>query len=107
MSRKRAREAVQTPVKRVLMTMIFSLIGVAGAAAAGSPFGRSQGARAAPAEHKFPLPGGGSVAFSTTLVDGRECLRAAFVNHRTTHADVVVAVKAVEALVAAHVDAAM
>jgi glutamate/tyrosine decarboxylase-like PLP-dependent enzyme len=41
----------------------------------------------------------GRVVFSTTLIDGRQCLRAAMVNHRTTSGDIRAAVKAVEALV--------
>ncbi len=38
----------------------------------------------------------GEAVFSTTVLDGRACLRAAIVNHRTTEADVRAAVAAVE-----------
>ena len=38
----------------------------------------------------------GEVVFSTTIVGGRNALRAAIVNHRTTNDDVVEAVRAVE-----------
>lgn len=41
----------------------------------------------------------GRVVFSTTLIDGRQCLRAAMVNHRTTSGDIRAAVQAVETLV--------
>ncbi len=37
----------------------------------------------------------GQAVFSTTLVDGVTCLRAAIVNHRTTDADVIAALEAV------------
>jgi aromatic-L-amino-acid decarboxylase len=40
----------------------------------------------------------GTAVFSTTAIDGEECLRAAIVNQRTTRVDVEVAVAAVEAL---------
>ena len=43
----------------------------------------------------------GSAVFSTTVVDGRPCLRAAIVNHRTTTADVEAAVRAAERAVRA------
>ncbi|MGC1260680.1 MAG: pyridoxal-dependent decarboxylase [Jannaschia helgolandensis] len=39
----------------------------------------------------------GEAVFSTTIVDGTSCLRAAIVNHRTTTADVEAAVRALEA----------
>ncbi|WP_179380211.1 pyridoxal phosphate-dependent decarboxylase family protein [Jannaschia marina] len=42
----------------------------------------------------------GQAVFSTTRVAGRSCLRAAIVNHRTTDADVALAVRALEAEVA-------
>ena len=35
------------------------------------------------------------VVFSTNIIDGVECLRAALVNHRTTEKDIEIAVKAV------------
>lgn len=38
----------------------------------------------------------GEAVFSTTVVDGRSCLRAAIVNHRTTDADIRHAIAAVE-----------
>jgi glutamate/tyrosine decarboxylase-like PLP-dependent enzyme len=38
----------------------------------------------------------GEAVFSTTVLEGRTCLRAAIVNHRTTEADVRAAVRAVE-----------
>ncbi|MEM1287884.1 MAG: pyridoxal-dependent decarboxylase, partial [Pseudomonadota bacterium] len=38
----------------------------------------------------------GEAVFSTTKIDGRSCLRAAIVNHRTTEADVREAIAAVE-----------
>ncbi|KIT18007.1 pyridoxal phosphate-dependent decarboxylase family protein [Jannaschia aquimarina] len=41
----------------------------------------------------------GDAVFSTTLVDGVSCLRAAIVNHRTTRADVERAVRAVEQVI--------
>lgn len=47
----------------------------------------------------------GTVTFTTTIIDGRETLRAAFVNHRTTHADVELSVRAVEEEIAAHIAA--
>lgn len=40
----------------------------------------------------------GEVVFSTTIIKGRPCLRAAIVNHRTTSEDVRTAMKAVERL---------
>ena len=41
----------------------------------------------------------GKVVFSTTLIDGHSCLRAAIVNHRTTEADIRRAVADVESIV--------
>lgn len=41
----------------------------------------------------------GTAVFSTTMVDGQACLRAAIVNHRTTRADVDVSVAALEVAV--------
>lgn len=38
----------------------------------------------------------GDAVFSTTIIDGQTCLRAAIVNHRTTSDDVRLAIKAVE-----------
>ena len=35
------------------------------------------------------------VVFSTTIIDGEECLRAALVNHRTSDPDIDIAVEAV------------
>lgn len=41
----------------------------------------------------------GKVVFSTTLIDGKSCLRAAIVNHRTTEADIRSAMAEVETIV--------
>ncbi|SFI98955.1 pyridoxal phosphate-dependent decarboxylase family protein [Jannaschia pohangensis] len=43
----------------------------------------------------------GEAVFSTTMVAGQSCLRAAIVNHRTTMADVTASIHALEAAVAA------
>ena len=49
-----------------------------------------------PAEIAAKLQLSGEAVFSTTVINGRSCLRAAIVNHRTTSNDVRVAIKAVE-----------
>lgn len=51
-----------------------------------------------PVEIAAQLQMEGRAMFSTTVIDGRECLRAAIVNHRTTSCDIHVAIGAVEAL---------
>ena len=54
------------------------------------------------AEIAAALQLGGEAVFSTTRVRGRECLRAAIVNHRTTSVDVREAVEAAEKEVSTH-----
>lgn len=41
----------------------------------------------------------GDAVFSTTIIDGEPCLRAAIVNHRTTMSDIEFSIRAVETLV--------
>lgn len=50
------------------------------------------------AEIAARLQQAGQVVFSTTFLNGRQCLRAAIVNHRTTSADIRAAIRAVEAM---------
>ncbi|KKK92107.1 hypothetical protein LCGC14_2706230 [marine sediment metagenome] len=57
-------------------------------------------AGASAAEVAARLQLSGEVVFSTTRIDGAECLRAAIVNHRTTTADIHAAVNAVLAAIA-------
>lgn len=44
----------------------------------------------------------GDAVFSTTVINGKTCLRAALVNHRTTSQDIRYAIRAVEAAVRRH-----
>lgn len=52
-----------------------------------------------PAQIAAQLQLDGVVVFSTTVIDGRSCLRAAIVNHRTTSEDIRKAIEAIEARV--------
>ena len=56
-------------------------------------------ARGDPAELAAQMQLAGGYVFSTTEIDGRSCLRAGIVNHRTTSSDIRAAIGALEALV--------